>query len=825
MDECLFREADIFSLSPDILCVATAEGVFLRVNPAFERILGYREEQILHTSFFDLLHPDHVEETRQELRHIPSHGPAAYFESRQRCQDGAYKWIAWTVAPSADGRLLFVVGRDATVRKRTQEALRENERRLSTLMANLPGIAYRCANDGLWTMEFISQGCHELTGYTASELVGGEGVSYNDLINPQDRIQVKGLVKTALNAQRPFRVEYRISTAPGEEKWVLEQGMGIFDADGNLDAIEGLVIDITDRKRAEDALRESEHRLQVKFDYLSSPEEDLGDFSLTDLVDLRDLQKIQDAFAEALGVSASITHVDGRLITKPSNLSRVCSLVRATKKGSERCSISARVLGEKARRQMRPGYQECLSLGFVDAGAPIIVAGRHVANWVAGQCNIMGVDRKRIRAYALEIGADVDEMLRAFDEMPPQMSLKKFEQVMNLQWMIAKEISRLGYNNLKLAKKIAELTGTQQALAKSEERFRRLVEHALLGIFIIREGKVAYMNPEQERISADLPRWLVSGDLSRIHPEDRGRAAILMESLGSGAVRSMDAELRFTRSVPEGAVPEMRWISCRGSVVEYRGTDAVMFNTTDVTRAKELARMVQIQDKMTSLGRVAAGLAHEIRNPLSGINIGLNALRKIHERGQGTERMEEILAHLHNASNKIEGVIRRVMDFSKPGAPHLVPIDINSPVREAVELSAVMLRKSGIGLDLKLREDLPRCAADFQLMEQVLLNFITNAAEAMADWNGTRRILVSTGADESHVTVVIADSGPGIDPAVKEKIFDPFFTTKSGNSGIGLSLSHRIITDHGGHVQAGTGPWGGARFVISLPLTQEARTG
>ncbi|MBW1798968.1 MAG: hypothetical protein JRJ21_11365, partial [Deltaproteobacteria bacterium] len=160
------------------------------------------------------------------------------------------------------------------------------------------------------------------------------------------------------------------------------------------------------------------------------------------------------------------------------------------------------------------------------------------------------------------------------------------------------------------------------------------------------------------------------------------------------------------------------------------------------TQAKELERLLMIQDKMSSLGRVAAGIAHEIRNPLSGINVYLNTLEKIYKRGQNIEKSEEIIRQMQSASGRIESVIRRVMDFSRPGEPKFVSIDINTPIREAIELSSVSLRKRGVKIEASLAEDLPSCRADSQLTEQLVLNLITNAAEAMKNIDGDKKIEV-----------------------------------------------------------------------------------
>ncbi len=227
-----------------------------------------------------------------------------------------------------------------------------------------------------------------------------------------------------------------------------------------------------ERKRAEEALRESEDRLRVRLDYILSPDKDVKNVSLTDLIDLEDLQQIQDAFAAANDVASIISDIDGMPITKASNFCGVCEITRSTEKGNLNCIKSDRILGEKAKALMKPTYEKCLSCGFVDASAPIIVGGKHIANWLIGQSNVMAVDKNRIETYAKEIDADIDGMLDAFERMP-EMSLAKFEEVLDLLWLMAKKLSALGHNNLVLAKDITERKRVEEALRKSVFELKR----------------------------------------------------------------------------------------------------------------------------------------------------------------------------------------------------------------------------------------------------------------------------------------------------------------------------------------------------------------
>jgi len=225
---------------------------------------------------------------------------------------------------------------------------------------------------------------------------------------------------------------------------------------------------------------------------------------------------------------------------------------------------------------------------------------------------------------------------------------------------------------------------------------------------------------------------------------------------------------------------------------------------------------------MISLGRVAAGIAHEIRNPLTGINSYLFTLNDLCQSESldfdDLEMMGQIVDQIQTASNKIESVIKRVMDFSKPGAPKMVKTDINRALEEAIELSAVTLRQNGIKIERSLSQNLPVCYADHQLIEQVILNLINNAAKAIETFNGLKIVGVKSYSENNTLFISVSDSGPGVSPDLREKIFDPFFTTKEEGSGIGLNIAQRIIADHNGSISLGNSKWGGAEFTIRLPI-------
>lgn len=372
---------------------------------------------------------------------------------------------------------------------------------------------------------------------------------------------------------------------------------------------------------------------------------------------------------------------------------------------------------------------------------------------------------------------------------------------------------------------ITERTLTEDALRKSEEHFRDLVENSPTGISILQDEKIVYRNPEQVSVFGPLDLDNLPSMYGKIHPEDKDLLTDIYAQAMAGNPPAAGLVLRFIHLYGDTTGEQaMKWLHCRASLIEYNGRKAVLINMMDVSKAREVQRLLNLKDRMASLGHMAAGIAHEIRNPLSGINIYLDAGKNILDHDGDSGMLREVLDKIQAASAKIEAVIKRVMDFSKPMEPKLVPIDIQRPIEDALGLSAVTLRKTGIEIKTALAPGLPPCIADSQLIEHVILNLITNAAEAMKDMQSGKKIAIATSRKGDKLLVSVADSGPGVHPNIAQKIFDPFFTTKSSSTGIGLSMCQRVVHDHGGTLNVAKGPLGGAMFTFSIPVQKGSKT-
>ena len=227
----------------------------LFLNPAFEKVTGYTVQEALgrspsflrgpDTSTAEILRIDAALQARQPIR--------AELLNYRKDRSAIWLEIEGNVArsPSTGTEFFVFIERDVTARKKAEEAQRERERAIATLFSNLPGMAYRCLNDVQWTMEFVSAGCRDLTGYEPDALLGNRVTSFEQIIDAEDRKAVREIVSRAVERGEAFELTYRIRTRAGTVKWVWERGRAVPGPDGAVRSLEGFITDITERKLLE----------------------------------------------------------------------------------------------------------------------------------------------------------------------------------------------------------------------------------------------------------------------------------------------------------------------------------------------------------------------------------------------------------------------------------------------------------------------------------------------------------------------------------------------------------------------------------------------
>jgi signal transduction histidine kinase len=237
----------------------------------------------------------------------------------------------------------------------------------------------------------------------------------------------------------------------------------------------------------------------------------------------------------------------------------------------------------------------------------------------------------------------------------------------------------------------------------------------------------------------------------------------------------------------------------------------------DITETKKLEQQIRNSEKLASVGKLAAGVAHEINNPLGGI---LNCLYNLRKGTVSAAREEEYLISMEDGLRRVQKIVRQLLDFSQQHEPELSATDINSVIERVLVLTNHMFTANGIRLVKDLGPMITSLMVDRHMIEQVLMNLILNAVQA-TKCNGS--ITIRTYVNDGGCALEVEDTGCGIPTTVLPRIFDPFFTTKGTGegTGLGLSVSLGIIERHGGHISVESEVGKGTIFTVQLPLSRD----
>jgi two-component system nitrogen regulation sensor histidine kinase GlnL len=284
---------------------------------------------------------------------------------------------------------------------------------------------------------------------------------------------------------------------------------------------------------------------------------------------------------------------------------------------------------------------------------------------------------------------------------------------------------------------------------------------------------------------------------------------------------------------PDGEnIPVVMSSSCLGSPgTENYGAMAMIHNQTQI---KRLERNVQRADRLSSIGTLAAGMAHEIKNPLVSIKTFTQLLPSRFDDGDFRKTFTEVVPH---EVDRINTIVTRLLDFARPKPSHFARNDIRATVKQVLALIENQTKKGRITLQLEFPDDPVMVNSDEQQLHQVFLNLFLNAIHALNKTDGGTlgvRITLDrvhlrrngrTSFRETECTrVVVWDTGCGIPAEYLEHLFTPFFTTKEEGCGLGLSVVHGIVTEHGGEIDVSSVPGSGTSFTVTLPLSREEMT-
>jgi PAS domain S-box-containing protein len=367
-----------------------------------------------------------------------------------------------------------------------------------------------------------------------------------------------------------------------------------------------------------------------------------------------------------------------------------------------------------------------------------------------------------------------------------------------------------------------ERRSSEVAVRESERNFRSLIEASPDGVIVHREGRVVYVNPAMVACLGyqDALELLDQPLLELLHPADRDSVRQGMAAVNGGAILKPPVQRRMLRKDESVVVVEVT-----GLPVSFQGGPAIMAITRDVTEHVQMQQRLRIADRMASVGLLAAGVAHEINNPLAYVIANLGYLGEALSRtspgiaDSGSE-VDDVLKEAHQGCERIKQIVRDLKTFSREDDAPSKPLKVRGVIESAINMAWNEIRhRARLVKDFA---DVPPVLAKESRLGQVFLNLLVNAAQAIPEGAiDGNEIRVTVRSEAGRVLVEVRDTGCGIPAETLPRIFDPLFTTKpvGVGTGLGLSISHSIVTGMGGEISVRSEVGKGTTFIVSLPAS------
>jgi PAS domain S-box-containing protein len=670
-------------------------------------------------------------------------GQSFAFESRSlRASDGTYRWhLQQAVAlRDAEGKILKFVGTTTDIddQKRAEQELRARESDLRKILNSIPGLV--CTLSPTGRIELANQQLLKYFGKTLDDL---NAWAVSDAVHPDDLPHVIESHTRSMTTGTPYDFEVRCRRADGVYRWFQVRNLPICDSDGRISGWSTLMTDVEDRKRAEEALRESEYESRLIVDSIPG------------------LIAVLDTSGEVERVNQPLLDYLGKSLEE----------------------LRQWAVDDTIYPGDRSAYLQVFERSFA-AGDPFEYEAVRVRRFdgVYRWLTMRGLplrDRqgKIVRWYFLL--TEIDDRKRAEDE-----------------------------------------------LKRSEARHRVVVETASDAVVSIDErGTIILANPAMKRIFGYSPEELIGKPLTVLMPGAMGKLHEkgFKQYLETG-VRHLNwqgTEMTAQRANGEEFPAE---VSFGEMVIDQRKVFTGFIR--DISEKKrseqalrdtqaELARMMRVM----TIGQLTASIAHEVNQPLSGIVTNASTcLRMLKSDPPNIDGALETAQRTIRDGNRASEVITRLRTLFSRKPIEAEPLDLNDAAREIVTLLSGELQKDNVILKQEFEDRLPTVAGDRVQLQQVILNLLRNACEAMSSIDDRpRQMVLRTELEGDHVRLSVQDSGVGFTPEIAERMFESFYTTKSDGMGVGLSVSRSIIEANRGRLWATANDGPGATFAFSIP--------
>jgi PAS domain S-box-containing protein len=359
----------------------------------------------------------------------------------------------------------------------------------------------------------------------------------------------------------------------------------------------------------------------------------------------------------------------------------------------------------------------------------------------------------------------------------------------------------------------------EREVSAAEQNYRVLFDSASDAIFLVDlfKQRILEANASALRLTKRSAVDLVGQPFVEICPSLKAdeTAAVRMDSIKMfNAVFRPFNEFPITRA--NGTT-----VNCEGdtALVQWQQCRVLQVNVRDVSDRKKVGQQLRRAEKLSALGQLIAGVAHELNNPLAVV-MGCSQIMARRE-GVDARTKGDVQRILHE-SERASKIVRDLLSFAHPCDPQKTAVNINHLAASVIETQESNIQAADIRMEQRLASDLPNTMADHDQIEQVLINLIGNAVYVLGTRPKPRTLTISTEESGNYIRIIVADNGPGVSKDVIGQIFDPFFTTKplGKGTGLGLTISNTIIQEHRGKLLVENQPTGGAKFIVELPIVQ-----